>query len=189
MLHSALVLAVPAAVLLFRRATDDYWTNLAVWLAALVLAGYASWPLSRTALASVSPGSSGRAAQEDWWVRDGFVRASVIFFITVSVGLLFLVIPGLMVLMIYSLYPFVIIERKAAGLQALTRSSELTGGNRIRLLRLLLISLLTLAPAVAALYVWGADPWGIIVAWVLGVPGLALTSANVAAAYRIIAYG
>ena len=184
LIRSAYLMAVPTAVLLVSRSTDNYWANLLVWLLGLALGGYAAWPLSKTALAAVSPGRGRRPSDDDWWVRDGFVRASAAFYFTVAVGTLFLIVPGIMVLMIYSLYPFLIVERRAEGFQALALSSELTRGNRIRLLRLVVICLALFVPAGALVYRAGADPLGIVGVLVLGTPALALTSTIGAAAYR-----
>lgn len=183
---SAYLMAVPTAILLLDRSTDNYWANLAAWLLGLILGGYASWPLSRTALAVVSRGRRSAPAADDWWVRDGFVRASVGFFFTVAVGTVFLIVPGIMVLMIYSLYGFLIVEGRAKGFQALALSAELTRGNRIKLLRLVLICLVLFAPAAALLYLTGSSPLGIIGMLVLGTPALALASVTWAAAYRAI---
>ena len=44
--RAAVLMAVPTAVLLVRLAIGSYWTNLALWILALVLAGYAAWPIS-----------------------------------------------------------------------------------------------------------------------------------------------
>ena len=186
LIRSAYLMAVPTAVLLVSRSTDNYWANLLVWLLGLALGGYAAWPLSRTALAAVSPGRGRTLSGEDWWVRDGFVRASAAFYFTVAVGTLFLIVPGIMVLMIYSLYPFLIVERKAEGFQALALSSELTRGNRIRLLGLVVICLAQFVPAGALLYWAGTNPLGIVGVLVLGTPALALTSTIGAAAYRTL---
>ena len=186
LIHSAYPMAVPTAVLLLDRSTDNYWANLAAWLLGLVLGGYAAWPLSRTALAVVSRGRLRVPAADDWWVRDGFVRASVAFFFTVAVGTVFLIVPGIMVLMIYSLYGFLIVEGRAKGFQALALSAELTRGNRIKMLRLLLVCLVLFAPAVAILYISGSSPSGIIGMLVVGTPALAMASATWAVAYRTI---
>lgn len=185
--RSSYLMAVPALVLLVSRASDSYWLNLLLWLVGLPLAGYAAWPLSRTALAAVSSDRSGRPPRDDWWVRDGFVRASVAFFLTVAVGTVFLVVPGIMVLMIYSLYPFAIVERRAGGFQALALSSELSRGNRIRLLRLVVVCLAFFVPGAAFLYLWSSSPWAAIAFWVVGTPALAATSTVLASAYRAIA--
>ena len=186
LVRSAYLMAVPTAILLLDRSTDNYWANLAAWLLGLVLGGYAAWPLSRTALAAVSPRRRSSLARDDWWVRDGFVRASAAFFFTVAVGTVFLIVPGLMVLMIYSLYPFLIVERRAEGFQALALSSELTRGNRIRLLRLVVVCLVLFAPAAALLYLTGTSAPVVIGMLVLGTPALALASVIWAAAYRTI---
>ena len=187
MARAAVLMAVPAGVLLVRLATGDYWTNLALWILALVVAGYAAWPLSRTVLAAVSPGTRTRPPSDDWWVRDGFVRCSVTFFLTVAVGTIFFVVPGIMVLMIYSLYPFLIVERKASGFHALAGSSQLTSGNRIRLLGVVFVCVLLFVPG-AALYAWSPGPAGIIALWVLGTPAMAISFTSVAAAYRELAH-
>ena len=184
--RSSYLMAVPALVLLIRQATDHYWLNMVVWLLGLALGGYAAWPLSRNALAAVSSGRPPRLSPADWWVRDGFVRASVAFFLTVAVGTVFLVVPGIMVLMIYSLYPFAIVDRRAAGFQALALSSELSKGNRIKLLRLVAVCLAFFVPGMASLYLWSSSPWGAIALWILGTPALAAASTIMASAYRSI---
>jgi len=184
--RSSYLMAVPALVLLVNQATDSYWLNLLIWLLGLSLGGYAAWPLSRTALAAVSSDRSGRPPRDDWWVRDGFVRASAAFFLTVSVGTVFLVVPGIMVLMIYSFYPFLIVERRAGGFQALALSSELSRGNRMRLLRLVLGCSVFFGPGLALLYLWSSSPWGAIAFWVLGTPALAVAAVIMATAYRTI---
>ena len=77
------------------------------------------------------------------------------FFLTVAVGTVFFIVPGIMVLMIYSLYAFLIVERRASGFQALARSAEVTSGNRIRLLGVVFVCAMLFIPGVAALY-WTA---------------------------------
>ena len=192
--RAAVLMAVPTAVLLVRLAIGSYWTNLALWILALVLAGYAAWPVSRTALAAVSPVSRTGPPREDWWVRDGFVRTSAAFFLTVAVGTLFFIVPGIMVLMIYSLYAFLIVERRASGFQALARSAEMTSGNRIRLLGVVFVCAMLFVPGVAALY-WMATLSGgeqglagIIALWILGTPAVAFGFTSLAAAYRELAH-
>lgn len=186
LVRSAYLMAVPTAVLLVNQATDNYWANLLVWLLGLALGGYAAWPLSRTALAAVSPGRKRRSAEGDWWVRDGFVRASAAYLFTVAVGTVFLIVPGVMVLMIYSFYPFLIVEGRAKGFESLALSAELTKGNRITLLRLVVICLAQFVPAGALLFLAGSDPLGIFGVLVLGTPALAQTSTTGAAAYRTL---
>ena len=197
MARASLLMAVPAVVLLIRTATDNYWAYLTIWTLGLVIMGYTSWPLARTALAAVTPGMV--APSEDWWVRDGFVRASMGFFLTLLIGLLILVIPALMVAMIYSLYPFCIIEKRAKGMQSLAMSSEWSRGNRLRILRILVFCSALFVPALIALNLSNqTDPFmgmelrdmemlGILGFWVFGIPALAFTSVFVAAAYREIA--
>ena len=145
-------MAVPALVLLVWQSSGSirdtnplfFWFYLLVWLGGFVVTGYAGWPLARTALATASPDHS--PADDDWWVRDGFVRTTAVFCFTVAVGTVFLVVPGIMVLMIYSLYPFVIVDKKAKGFGSLAMSSELGKGNRIPLLGLMVAALLFFAP-------------------------------------------
>ncbi|MXY77460.1 MAG: hypothetical protein F4Y40_10350 [Acidimicrobiia bacterium] len=186
--RAGVMMAVPAAVLLARLATDGYWTNLALWILALVVAGYAAWPVSRTALAAVSPGVPTPPSPDDLWVRDGFVRGSAVCFLTVAVGTVFFVVPGIMVLMIYSLYPFLIVERKASGFPALAQSSQLTSGNRIRLLGVVLACAVLFAPGLTAFYAGNQGLAAIIALWLLGTPALAIGFTCVAAAYRELAH-
>lgn len=193
--RAGILMAVPTAVRLVSVATGNYWTNLALWILALVVAGYGAWPVSRTALAAVSPGAGTGPPRDDWWARDGFVRSSAVFFLTVAVGTLFFIVPGIMVLMIYSLYAFLIVERRATGFQALARSAEMTSGNRIRLLGVVFVCALLFVPGVAALY-WmgtlnggGQEVAGSIAFWLLGTPAVAISFTSVAAAYRELAHG
>lgn len=188
MVSAAVLMAVPTGVLLIRLATGSYWANLALWILALIVAGYAAWPVSRTALAAVSPGARTGSPRDDWWVRDGFVRSSAVFFLTVAVGTVFFIVPGIMVLMIYSLYAFLIVERRASGFQALALSAQLTSGNRIRFLGVVFVCTMLFVPGVAALYYGNQGLAGIIALWVLGTPALAISFTSVAAAYRALAH-
>lgn len=188
MVSAAILMAVPTGVALIRLVTGSYWTNLALWILALVVAGYATWPVSRTALAAVSPGTRTGSPQDDWWVRDGFVRSSAVFFLTVAVGIVFFIVPGIMVLMIYSLYAFLIVERRASGFQSLALSAQLTSGNRIRFLGVVFVCVVLFIPGLAALYYWDQGLAGIIGLWVLGTPALAISFTSVAAAYRELAH-
>lgn len=192
MARSLLLLTVPAVVLLIWQASEStretnplfFWVYLLIWLGSFVVAGYLGWPLARAALAAASPD---RPPQEgDWWVRDGFVRATAVFSSTVAVGFLFLLIPGLMVLMIYTFYPFLIIERKSKGFLSLAVSAELTRGNRMRLLVLVLVLTVLFIPAGWLFYLWTPGTLGILAFWLLGAPALAIGAATVAAAYRAI---
>ena len=64
----------------------------------------------------------------DWWVRDGFVRATAVFSSHGGGGILVPASPGPDVLMIYTFYPFLIIERRSKGFNSLAVSAELTRG-------------------------------------------------------------
>lgn len=191
LIRSLFLLAVPSVVLLIWQASEGmretnplfFWVYLIIWMGSFAVAGYAGWPLARTALAAASPDYT---PQEDWWVRDGFVRATAVFSSTVAVGFIFLVVPGLMVLMIYTFYPFLIIERKSKGFLSLAVSAELTRGNRMRLLVLVLMVTVLFIPGGWLSYLWITSTLGILAFWVLGAPALAVGAATVAAAYRTI---
>lgn len=159
-----------------------FWVYLLIWLGSFVVAAYAGWPLARAALEAASPDY--RAKDDDWWVRDGFVRATAAFAFTVSVGVFFLVIPGLMVLMIYTFYPFLIVEKRATGFASLAMSSELTRGNRMRLLALMLTLTVLFVPAASLFYLWTPGLMGILAFWVLGAPPLSIGAVTAAVAYR-----
>lgn len=192
MARSLVLLAVPAIVLLIWQASEAmretnplfFWVYLLIWLGSFVVAGYVGWPLARAALAAAA--SDYTPQDEDWWVRDGFVRATAVFSSTVAVGFLFLLIPGLMVLMIYTFYPFLIIERKSKGFLSLAVSAELTRGNRMRLLVLVLILTALFIPAGWLFYLWTPGTLGILAFLLLGAPALAISAATVAVAYRTI---
>ena len=194
LVRSLYLLAVPSVVLVVWQASEDtrdsnplfFWVYLLIWFGSFAVAGYAGWPLARTVLAAASPDADPSLHGDDWWVRDGFVRATAVFSFTVAVGTVFLVIPGLMVLMIYTFYPFLIVERKAKGFSALAASSELTTGNRMRLLGLVLILTLLFVPAGWLFYLWGPGTTGIVAMWALGAPALSVAAATMASAYRTI---
>jgi len=191
LIRSLVLMAVPSLVLLVWQSAENlretnplfFWFYLLIWLGGFVVTGYAGWPLARTALAAVSPDYA--PGDDDWWVRDGFVRTTAVFCFTVAVGTVFLVVPAILVLMIYSLYPFVIVDRKAKGFGSLAVSSELGRGNRMPLLGLMLAALLFFAPAII-LFSQIAGPPGILALWVLGAPALSLVATTMAAAYRIL---
>ena len=191
LIRSLVLMAVPCMVLLVWQSAESlretntlfFWFYLLVWLGGFFVTGYAGWPLARTALSAVSPDYV--LADDDWWVRDGFVRTTAVFCFTVAVGTVFLVVPAILVLMIYSLYPFVIVDKKAKGFVSLAFSSELGKGNRMPLLGLMLAALLFFAPAIF-LFFQVAGPPGILALWVLGAPALSLVATIMAAAYRIL---
>ncbi len=191
LIRSLVLMAVPSLVLLVWQSAESlretntlfFWFYLVVWLGGFFVTGYAGWPLARTALSAVSPDHV--LADDDWWVRDGFVRTTAVFCFTVAVGTVFLVVPAILVLMIYSLYPFVIVDKKAKGFGSLAISSELGKGNRMPLLVLMLAALLFFAPAIV-LFSQIAGPPGILALWALGTPALSLVATIMAAAYRIL---
>lgn len=191
--RSLYVLAVPAVVLAIWQASEStrasnplfFWVYLFIWFGSFFATGYVGWPLARTALAAASPDLSSDR-DDDWWVRDGFVRATAAFSFTVAVGMVFLVIPGLMVLMIYTFYPFLIIERKTRGFMSLAMSAELTSGNRIRLLVVALVMAVLFIPAAVWFYRSGPGMVGILGFWVLAAPALSVAAVTMAAAYRIL---
>ncbi|MYH05304.1 MAG: hypothetical protein F4194_02285 [Acidimicrobiia bacterium] len=191
LIRSLVLMAVPSLVLLVWQSAESlretnplfFWFYLLIWLGGFFVTGYAGWPLARTALSAVSPDHV--PAEDDWWVRDGFVRTTAVFCFTVAVGTVFLVVPAILVLMIYSLYPFVIVDKKAKGFGSLAISSELGKGNRMPLLVLMLAALLFFAPAIV-LFFQIAGPPGILALWVLGTPALSLVATIMAAAYRIL---
>jgi len=192
--RSALVMVIPAVVLLVWQSSADtrdanplfFWVYLLIWFGSFPVAGYVSWPLARAALAAASPQPGPYLHPDDWWVRDGFVRATAVFSFTVAVGSLFLVIPGLMVLMIYTFYPFLIVDRRAEGFRALATSSELTRGNRMALLVLVLILALLFTPAGFLFYMWTPGFAGAVALWLLGAPALAIGATTMATAYLTI---
>lgn len=191
LIRSLVLMAVPSLVLLVWQSAENlrgtnslfFWFYLLIWLGGFVVTGYASWPLARTALAAVSPDYV--PADDDWWVRDGFVRTTALFCFTVAVGTVFLVVPAILVLMIYSLYPFVIVDKKAKGFGSLAMSSELGKGNRMPLLGLMVAALLFFAPAIVLFFQIEGPP-GILALWVLGAPAFSLVTTIMAAAYRIL---
>ncbi len=191
LIRSLVLMAVPSLVLLVWQSAENlretntlfFWFYLLIWLGGFVVTGYAGWPLARTALSAVSPDYV--LADDDWWVRDGFVRTTAVFCFTVAVGTVFLVVPAILVLMIYSLYPFVIVDKKAKGFGSLALSSELGKGNRMPLLGLMLAALLFYAPAIYLFFQVAGLP-GILALWVLGAPALSLVATIMAAAYRIL---
>ena len=184
-------MAVPSLVLLVWQSAENlretnplfFWFYLLIWLGGFVGTGYAGWPLARTALATASPDYI--PSDDDWWVRDGFVRTTAVFCFTVAVGTVFLVVPAILVLMIYSLYPFVIVDKKAKGFGSLALSSELGKGNRMPLLGLMLAALLFFSPAIFLFFQISGFP-GILALWVLGAPALSLVATTMATAYRIL---
>ncbi len=191
--RSLYVSAVPAVVLVIWQASENtregnplfFWVYLFIWCGSFFVTGYVGWPLARTALAAASADLSSDR-DDDWWVRDGFVRATAAFSFTVAVGMVFLVIPGLMVLMIYTFYPFLIIEKKTKGFMSLAMSAELTRGNRMRLLVVVLVMAVLFVPAGALFYLWEPGLARVLAFWVLSAPALAVAAATVAAAYRIL---
>ncbi|MCQ3802505.1 MAG: hypothetical protein OXC98_09140 [bacterium] len=193
MARSLYVLAVPAVVLAIWQAGEStregnpifFWVYLFIWCGSFFVTGYVGWPLARTALAAASPDLSSDR-DDDWWVRDGFVRATAAFSFTVAVGMVFLVIPGLMVLMIYTFYPFLIIEKKTKGFMSLAMSAELTSGNRIRLLIVALVMAVLFIPAAFWFYRSGPGLVGILGFWLLAAPALSVAAVTMAAAYRIL---
>jgi len=197
MARASLLMAVPAIVLLINTTDPNFLAYLAFWTLGLAIVGYTAWPLARAALAAVTPELGARS--DDWWVRDGFVRASMGFFLTFGVGVVLFVVPALMVAMIYSLYPFLIIEKRAKGMQALAVSSEWSTGNRLRILRVLIFGMALFVPALISLNFvrqdtsfMGMELGDIAVVatfgfWVFGTPALAFSSVLVAAVYREIA--
>ena len=190
--RSLLLLAVPAVVLVVWRASEEtresnslfFWFYLFIWLGSFAVAGYLGWPLARVALGAASPDYD--PDREDWWVRDGFVRATAAFSFTVAVGMVFLVVPGLMVLMIYTFFPFLILENRAKGFASLAVSAELTRGNRMRLLVVVLVLALLFVPAGGLFYLLGSGLTGILASWLLGAPALSVAAATMAASYRQI---
>ena len=193
---SALLMAVPAVVMLVWQSSANtradnplfFWAYLFIWFGSFAVAGYVAWPVVRTAMAAVSPQPDRYTRRDDWWVRDGFVRTTTIFAFTVAVGTVFLVIPGLMVLMIYSFFPFLIVDRRADGFASLAASSELTKGNRMRLLGLVLLLTLLFVPAAAVLVAPAAVDLlpgllRILASWALGAPALSVAIATIASAY------
>ncbi len=190
--RSLFLLAVPAVVLVVWRASEEtresntlfFWFYLFIWLGSFAVAGYVGWPLARVAFGAASPDYD--PDREDWWVRDGFVRATAAFSFTVAVGMVFLVVPGLMVLMIYTFFPFLILEHRAKGFASLAVSAELTSGNRMRLLVVVLVLALLFVPAGGLFYLLGSGLTGILAFWLLGAPALSLAAATMAASYRHI---
>ncbi len=187
-------MVVPSTVLLVWQASANtradnplfFWVYLLIWLGSFAVAGYVGWPLARAAMAATAAQPERYTQRDDWWVRDGFVRTTAAFSFTVAVGMVFLVIPGVMVLMIYTFYPFLILDRKAKGFAALAASSELTRGKRTRLLALVLMLLVFFAPAGALFYLWGPGPIGIVAFWLLSAPALSVGAVTVAFAYRTV---
>lgn len=59
-----------------------------------------------------------------------FLGASILFWIMVSVGLVFFIVPGIILLTIFFFYSFAIVDRGDGVMDSLSRSSEITRGQR-----------------------------------------------------------
>lgn len=65
---------------------------------------------------------------KNWPQFISWVVASVIFAITFTIGLVFLIVPGLYFLARYGLFPFFILDKKLGPLEALAESGKVTKG-------------------------------------------------------------
>ena len=68
-----------------------------------------------------------------------FLLASIISIVLVFVGMILLIIPGILLAVMVSLFPFVLLDRRVGPIDALKESIHLTNGNRAKLLFLLLV--------------------------------------------------
>lgn len=76
-----------------------------------------------------------------WSDRDKFLPflgASVLFGIMLALGFVLLIVPGVIVLVTFGLYSYLIVDKKAGVIEALKMSASLTKGNRWNLFLFLL---------------------------------------------------
>ena len=69
-----------------------------------------------------------KAFEDDWSVGVRLVLTQLLAGIFILVGLVLLVVPGLVLFVRFSLVPYVVIEEKLSGLEALRRSRDLVRG-------------------------------------------------------------
>jgi uncharacterized membrane protein len=62
-----------------------------------------------------------------------YLLAEIIFGVMFTIGLVFLVVPGIIVAVVFGLYAYVIVDRGAGPIEALSRSAEITKGVRMDL--------------------------------------------------------
>ena len=81
-----------------------------------------------------------------------FTAGLMLFSIIVSVGYIFLIIPGIILYLMFSMFPFLMIEKKLSPVEALKESARLTKGSRLKILGCFLLitflSFLSLIPVV-----------------------------------------
>ncbi|MEM7397638.1 MAG: YciC family protein [Pseudomonadota bacterium] len=107
---------------------------------------------------------------KDYWK---FFATALLTSLSVSLGFVLLIIPGLIALVLFMFSNFLVVDRGMGPLQALKRSVEMTKGNRLPLFWFFLLTILILIVGVLALGV------GLLVA--LPIVGLAT-----AHAYRLL---
>ncbi len=65
-----------------------------------------------------------------------FIAATILFQIMVAIGLLFLIVPGIILALTFAFFPYFIIDQKCGPIEALTRSAAITSGAKWNLLGL-----------------------------------------------------
>lgn len=65
-----------------------------------------------------------------------FIAASILFQIMVGAGIIFLIVPGIILALTFAFFPYFIIEEKCGPIEALSRSAAITAGAKWNLLGL-----------------------------------------------------
>jgi len=155
------ILAVNLVIGLIGSGTDSTGGQIVVNLLSLIVGVVLGMGLIRASLAVVEGGTP----RADMLLRtDGFLQylvASVLVGIGVVLGLVLLIVPGLVLLVMWHFFGYVIVEEPTTGpVEAIRRSTEITRGYRWQLFGLLLLLLLInvlgfLACGVGLLFTYG----------------------------------
>ncbi|MFI4850614.1 MAG: hypothetical protein ACIAZJ_16010 [Gimesia chilikensis] len=91
-----------------------------------------------------------------WPYLGRMLICSLLFFVMYAVGLVFLIVPGIIIMLMFSPYPYLLIDRNLPGIEALTESRQITRGNlKVLFLISLVMGGITLVPYFTILFLNG----------------------------------
>jgi uncharacterized membrane protein len=86
------------------------------------------------------------AVNEKFWMYFG---ATVLFMISVALGSILLIVPGIIIALMWMMYPYIILEKKLGVIDALKESARITKGYKWQLFGfVLLLCLINIAGAI-----------------------------------------
>jgi uncharacterized membrane protein len=114
---------------------DSPGLSVVIWLVSFAVSTFVQMGWARVTLRFVDEGQAELADLFNAYpVYLNFLIATLIFTVALAIGFLLLIVPGIIVLLWFGFYQYVIVDRGLGPIEGLMRSMQLTEGVRMRLL-------------------------------------------------------